>query len=545
MFRVQNPVLPGFHPDPSILRVDDVYYIANSTFEWYPGVEIHRSKDMVTWEKIPSPLSEKRLLDMEGASASCGIWAPCLSYSDGLFWLIYTNVRSWNSGPWKDTPNYLTTAPSIEGPWSDPIYLNSSGFDPSLFHDIDGNKWLVSMEWDWRQTGAHQFSGILLQEYCTTEKKLIGDVLKIYEGSEIGLVEGPHIYLRNGWYYVFAAEGGTSYEHAMTVGRSKNLFGPYEFHPHNPFLTSYGHPEIALQKAGHGSWCDTPDGRSYFAFLCGRPLKDGRECVLGRETSIVEMEWKNDWPYLKPEPGQDLFIDGAVKNWPSSSFEPPVIDQKYKGDGKFPSATKDIRYTFDGDKIPLDFKNLRGERDLSVFSLTTRKGFLSLRGGASPVSHWGQSLLARRQTDFSFAVETKIEYNPTNFQQLAGLCWRYDERNQYLLAVTHDDVKGRVISVLTIIDGLFTHTDPIAIPLDIPVYLGLRVLESSGSFRYSLDGKTWNILRPVLKSAVLSDEHGGLGFTGAFTGVFSVDTVNYSAVAHFQYFDYKVLTKNT
>lgn len=496
---------------------------------------------MVVWEKVPSALSEKRLLDMEGASASCGIWAPCLSYSDGLFWLIYTNVRSWNSGAWKDTPNFLTTSPSIEGPWSDPVYLNSSGFDPSLFHDKNGKKWLVNMEWDWRKIGAHQFSGIILQEYSPVEKKLIGQVRKIYEGSEIGLVEGPHIYIRNGWYYIFAAEGGTSYEHAMSVGRSKELFGPYEFHPHNPFLSSYGHPEIALQKAGHGSWCDTPDGRSYFAFLCGRPLKGGIECVLGRETSIVEMEWINDWPYLKPEPGEELFISGAVKNWPSSSFEPPVVAQKYVTQGYFPAATKSIHYTFDGESIPLDFKNLRSERDSSVFSLTRRKGYLSLKGGNSPVSHWGQTLLARRQTDFSFSAETKIEFKPTSFQHLAGLCWRYDESNQYLLAVTHDEAKGSVISVLTIINGEFVQIDPIAIPQGSPIFLGLSVLETSGRFRYSLDGKTWNILRPVLKAAVLSDEHGGLGFTGAFTGLFCVDTVDYSAVADFQYFDYTVI----
>jgi ABC-type molybdate transport system permease subunit len=172
MLRVQNPVLPGFHPDPSILRVGEDYFIANSTFEWYPGIEISRSKDLVTWESVPSPLSEKRLLDMDGVAASCGVWAPCLTHADGLFWLIFTNVRSWNVGPWKDTPNYLVTAPSIEGPWSDPVFLNCSGFDPSLFHDDDGRKWLVNMEWDYRKKGQHQFSGILLQEYSPSKKAL-------------------------------------------------------------------------------------------------------------------------------------------------------------------------------------------------------------------------------------------------------------------------------------------------------------------------------------------------------------------------------------
>ncbi len=541
MLRVTNPVLPGFHADPSILRVGDTYYIANSTFEWYPGVEIHTSKDMVTWEKVPSPLSEKRLLDMEGALASCGIWAPCLSWSDGVFYLIYTNVRSWNAGPWKDTPNYLTTAPSIEGPWSDPVYLDSSGFDPSLFHDRDGKKWLVNMEWDWRKTGQHQFSGILLQEYSPKEQKLVGPVRKIYPGTEIGMVEGPHLYYRNGWYYIFAAEGGTSYEHAMSVGRSKDLFGPYEFHPHNPLITSYGHPEIRIQKSGHASWCDTPDGRSYLAFLCGRPLPGSLDCVLGRETSIVELEWIEDWPYLKPEPGAELFPDGAVRNWPSDSFEPPVIAPEYKKAGAFPQATRSVEYAFNGKTIPLDFKNLRGERDPEAYSLARRPGWLSLRGGQSPVSHWGQTLLARRQTDFSFKAETKLEFNPENFQQLAGLCWRYDETNQYLLAVTRDEKLGKVVKVLTMINNQFTQYDPVVVPENVPLWLGVTVHVSDGRFRYSLDGKTWKVLRPVLSANVLSDEFGGMGFTGAFTGMFCVDTVNHSVFAEFERFSYSVL----
>jgi len=541
MLRVNNPVLPGFHPDPSILRVGEDYFIANSTFEWYPGVEIHRSKDMVTWESVPSPLSEKRLLDMDGAPASCGIWAPCLSYADGLFWLIYTNVRSWNDGPWKDTPNYLTTAPSIEGPWSDPVYLDSSGFDPSLFHDSDGKKWLVNMEWDYRKTGSRQFSGILLQEYSPAEKKLSGPVRKIFAGSTIGLVEGPHLYLRNGWYYIAAAEGGTSYEHALTVGRSRSLFGPYELHPHNPLISSYGHPEILLQKAGHGSWCDTPDGRTYLVYLCGRPLPGTDRCVLGRETSIAELVWQDDWPYLKSETGSALSDGGIVRNWPADTFEPPVIRSEYRTAGAFPRPTASVRYRFDGKAVHGDFKNLRTERDPAFYSISARPGFLRLRGGQSPVSRWGQTLLARRQTDFDFAAETCLEYDPSNFQHLAGLAWRYDETNQFLCAVSFDEQKGRTLSVLTMIDGKFERTDGISLPSDVPLWLGLTVRDGRGRFRYSLDGAVWNAVRPVLDAGVLSDESGGMGFTGAFVGMFAVDTVNHTRSADFKFFDYTVL----
>lgn len=528
-----NPVLPGFHPDPSMIRVGDTYYIANSTFEWYPGVEISRSTDLVNWETVPSPLNSKRLLDMEGAIASCGIWAPCLTWSDGLFWLIYTNVRTWNSGPWKDTPNYLTTAPSIEGPWSDPVYLNSSGFDPSLFHDDDGTKWLVNMEWDYRKTGSKQFSGILLQRYSPARKKLVGPVKKIFPGSEIGMVEGPHLYKRNGWYYVMAAEGGTSYEHAVTIARSRSIDGPYELHPHNPLISSYAHDDIKIKKAGHGSWCDSPDGRTYLAFLCGRPLHGTISCVLGRETSIQELIWQDDWPYVKPPAGKALFTDGIAHNYPLDTFEPPVAFT--------PPKNGSVDYVFDGPVIHHDFKNLRTARDPAVYTLTRRPGFLSLRGGQSPFSNYGQTLLARRQTAFSFSVQTYMDFAPSSFQHLAGMAWRYDERNFYLLALSLDEQQGRVLNVLTMIDGVFARSNETVVPLEGPLWLGLTCRNRLGRFRFSLDGKTWTELRPALDAAVLSDEHGGLGFTGAFVGMFCVDTINYSTYADFKSFTYQEL----
>jgi xylan 1,4-beta-xylosidase len=544
MPRIANPVLTGFHADPSILRVGDEYFIANSTFEWYPGVEIHRSKDLATWESVPSPLSEKRLLDMDGAIASCGIWAPCLSYADGLFWLIYTNVRSWNSGPWKDTPNFLTTAPSIEGPWSDPVFLNCSGFDPSLFHDDDGRTWIVNMEWDYRKTGSGQFSGILLQEYLPKEKRLAGTVRKIFKGSSIGLVEGPHLYKRGLWYYVLAAEGGTTYEHAATVARSRSIEGPYELHPDNPLLSSYGRPGIALQKSGHASWCDSPDGRTYLAFLCSRPVPGTQYCPLGRETGIVELTWKDGWPYVKHEDGK-LFEEGIARNYPDDSFEPPASASGRAGAGAMvagapASAARSVEYRFDGASIPIDFKSLRTERPAEAYSLSARPGFLRLRGGQSPVSRYGQTLLARRQTDFAFDAETRLEFAPTSFQHMAGLCWRYDEESQYLAAVSRDEEKGRVVFVITMVDGAFARSLETKIPDEGPVWLGVSARGATGSFRYSLDGKRWMPLRPTLDATVLSDEFGGQGFTGAFVGMFCVDTEAYRASADFEFFSYTV-----
>jgi xylan 1,4-beta-xylosidase len=229
MARIQNPILRGFNPDPSILRVENDFYIAVSTFEWFPGVLIHHSKDLANWELVAAPLNRVSQLNMAGNPSSGGIWAPCLSYDNGVFYLIYTDVKSWADGPFKDTHNYLVTTTDIRGDWSEPIYLNSSGFDPSLFHDNDGRKWLVNMKWD-HNPNVHPFVGIVLQEYDHEQKKLTGPIKNIFKGTEIQLVEGPHLYKRNGYYYLLTAEGGTGYKHSATLARSQSIDGPYELH---------------------------------------------------------------------------------------------------------------------------------------------------------------------------------------------------------------------------------------------------------------------------------------------------------------------------
>lgn len=175
---IENPILSGFNPDPSIVRVGEDYYIATSTFEWFPGVQIHHSRDLKHWRLLTHVLTEESQLNMVGDPDSCGIWAPCLTYDNGLFYLIYTDVKS-RLGVFKDTHNYLVTAKSIEGPWSSPVYLNSSGFDPSLFHDEDGRKWLVNMLWDHRAK-HNSFGGIVLQEYSIQQRKLIGERKNIF-----------------------------------------------------------------------------------------------------------------------------------------------------------------------------------------------------------------------------------------------------------------------------------------------------------------------------------------------------------------------------
>lgn len=227
-----------------------ISYIATSTFEWFPGVQIHHSTDLANWELIVRPLTRKSQLDMRGDPDSCGVWAPCLTHDGEKFWLVYTDVKR-KDGSFKDTHNYIVTAPSIKGPWSDAVYVNSSGFDPSLFHDDDGRKWFINMHQDHRRR-PKSFAGIVLQEWDHTSGKLIGPRKNIFLGTDLNLVEGPHIYKKNGWYYLLTAEGGTAYDHACTLARSKDIWGPYELHPQKYILTSKDAPFAALQRAGHG-----------------------------------------------------------------------------------------------------------------------------------------------------------------------------------------------------------------------------------------------------------------------------------------------------
>ena len=520
---IRNPILPGFNPDPSILRVGRDYYIATSTFEWFPGVQIHHSRDLANWRLLTRPLVRRSQLDMLGNPDSGGIWAPCLSYADGVFHLIYTDVKSWKGNAYKIAHNYLVTAPSIEGPWSEPVYLNSSGFDPSLFHDDDGRKWFVNMLWDHRKRN-NRFAGILLQEFCPRTKRLVGPVTNIFLGTERGLVEGPHLYKRDGWYYLLTAEGGTEYAHACTLARSRNLTGPYELHPETHLLTALGHPEAPLRKTGHGSLVETPEGEWYLAHLCGRPI-DGKHCTLGRETAIQKCVWKDDgWLYL--EHGGPLAA--AEAPFPVGHAHAP-----------FPAETWDG--LFDRPELDAHFQSLRQPVSEDWLSLTERPGFLRLKGMEPTVSTFRQSLIARRVQAFDVSAETSVEFEPSTFQQMAGLIAYYDTENHCYLRISRDENLGRTLNIIVTDAGHSCEAlaDDVPIPDTGAVDLRLTMNRAELRFEYRLPGSPWQPIGPVLNAAILSDDHNHLGFTGAFVGICCQDITGSRLPADFTRFVYR------
>ena len=525
MTLIQNPILPGFNPDPSIVRVGEDYYIATSTFEWYPGVQIHHSRDLANWRLVTRPLDRAAQLDLRGDPDSGGVWAPCLTHADGLFWLIYTDVKR-RDGAWKDSHNYLVTAPDIEGPWSDPVYLNSSGFDPSLFHDADGRKWLLNMIWDHNQTGGDRFGGIVMQEYSVAGAALVGPVHNIYRGTDLKLTEGPHLYRRDGWYYLLTAEGGTGYDHAVTMARSRDLFGPYETDPAKHILTARGTDGL-LQRTGHADIVETPDGQVYMVHLCSRPLPetrampvgqggihadDVRRSPLGRETAIQKLIWdEGQFPRLAH--GGNAPADTAPCDLPAHPFDPE------------PALTR-----FDGDRLPPAFQWLRTPHPDRLFSMTARADALRLYGRESPGSQFDHALVARRQTHLSFAAETEIDVTPGDYQHFAGLIAWYGRFKFHYLAITATEDGARVLTVYSCAadwpDARVTYpVTPIPLP-DGPVHLGCDVDGASLRFRYRTGGD-WTDLGIVLDQSAISDEAGngpGNNFTGAFVGVCAHDT---------------------
>jgi xylan 1,4-beta-xylosidase len=500
---ITNPILPGFHPDPSAVRVDGRYLIATSTFEWFPGVCLHASADLRTWQPIGAALHRPEQLDLRGVPDSGGVWAPALSHHDGLYWLVYTVVRTMSHG-YKDLDNYLVTASDPAGPWSDPVHLNASGFDPSLFHGPDGRRYLLNLNWDHRG-GRFSFGGILLQEYDHGRAELVGEPELIYTSDE--LMEGSHLFERDGWFYLMLAEGGTGYHHGMRLARSRNLRGPYETDP-RPLLTSRDDPRAAIHKAGHGQLVTTADGEHYLMHLGARPVmgKTGLRSPLGRETFLQRVVWDEEgWlrlaggghhPYTEvPEP--------VAVPLPA----PPPEPASFRGP---------------------EWISPRGPVETD---LTSRAGWLRLRGRESLESLFQQSLLARRLTSLTCLAEVTVDAQPRRFTEMAGLVVYYNTSGYHYLAITHEEDRGRVVGVISRSPaGIVEHgwhpvgPGPLRLRAEID---RLRLVLSAG------DGPRWEV-----DLDALSDETGPpLRFTGTVIGVCVQDLARRRFTADFAGFE--------
>jgi xylan 1,4-beta-xylosidase len=470
---------------------------------------------------------------------SCGVWAPSLTWHDGLFYLCYSVVHRFD-GNFKDTHNFLATAARIDGDWSDPVYLNSSGFDPSLYHAEDGRKWLLNMVWDHRPDRTF-FGGIALQEYAPAERRLTGEPRLIFAGSEYGCTEGPHLYRYDDYFYLLTAEGGTGYGHVVTMARSRNIEGPYEIDPAGPLLTARDAPDYPLQRAGHGDLVESADGRFYLVHLCSRPLPGTRRSPMGRETAIQEVERTADgWFRLRSGgvlPAIDVALEtahgvAAVLSLDARPGDPVGCD------------------VFDQPVLPPHYQWLRTSQPEELFSLTGQPGALRLFGRESLGSPFYQALVARRQQHFDYEAATEIRFEPEHFQQMAGLVCYYNASKFHYLYISRDDEVGKHLALMSCegalsLEATFPrYAQRIAVPENQPLFLRVRVHGRRLVFSWSPDGEAWHEIPIELDASLLADEAGkgeNAHFTGTFVGMCCQDLAGTRLPADFAWFSYRPL----
>ena len=536
---IQNPILPGFNPDPCICRRGEDYYLAVSSFEWFPGIPVYHSRDLKHWELYTHVLTDDSQVDLKKLPSAKGIWAPCLTWceEEKLFYVIYGVMNSMNAR-YFDVDNFLITAKHIRGPWSKPVYLHSAGFDASILHDDDGKKYVVSLDWETRD-GYEKPGAICIAEYDPARREIIGYPKRIWRGgTNRGCLEGPHLTKRNGYYYLMCAEGGTGYYHCITMARSEAVWGPYVGDSANPILTSqptvadertdtdhlkprYYNPNIALQKAGHGSYVDLPNGETWMVYHCARPFFPELRCTLGRETAIQKMLWTQDGWLRSAEVGNQP--KGEVREPDLPAVPVPELPAQDDFDGE---ALSNFYYA--PRILPQRFANVQA-----------RPGWVRLRGQEALTSLNKVSLLARKLTSVHARVTTKMDFHPETPKHDAGLILYYDNMNFLYLRKYYSESLGQsALLVQRMENGVRTQFDRTAVEEGF-LYLRLYIRGKICWLEWSCDGDSYQKIGPEFDTTRFSDEYCEYGeFTGAMVGITCADRLFRRRYADFDFLEY-------
>lgn len=406
MTTFQNPILPGFHPDPSICRVGEDFYLVTSSFEYFPGIPVFHSRDLIHWEQIGHCLTRNSQVHLVTGAPNClNIYAPTIRWHDGLFYVIVTCVTGDNHG------NFIVTAKDPAGPWSEPIPLPFPGIDPSLFFDADGTVYYTGTD-----------DGIYLCAVNPETGEAIGERHRIWQGTGANNPEGPHLYRINGMYYLLLAQGGTELCHMAAIARSESVYGPYTSCPHNPVLTNIGH-NLPIKAAGHADLVEDTNGNWWAVCLGIRPLAYPFRHNLGRETMLVPVRWENGWPFF----GED----GAVlPQFTTDAALPTEIPEGYAPG----SAVTD---TFSGDALHPSWNYCYNP----VPGLVEQKdGTLRLLGNAAALSEDApKAWLGRRQEHFCCTAEADLEFLPEADGEEAGLSIYMNPGHHYEIVRTRQN----------------------------------------------------------------------------------------------------------
>lgn len=410
--RYTNPILSGFHPDPSICRVGDDFYLVTSTFEYFPGIPIYHSRDLVHWEQIGHCLTRDSQIQLAVGAPNCiNIYAPTIRYHDGTFYVIVTNVTGDNRG------NFFITATNPAGEWSDPTALPFEGIDPSLFFDTDGKTYYLGTD-----------CNIYISEVDLKTGAPIGEKHYLWQGTGANNPEGPHLYQIDGMYYLLIAQGGTEMCHMAAIARSKHIYGPYESCPHNPVLTNIGQC-LPIKAAGHADLVDDSTGNWWAVCLGNRPLGYPFRHNMGRETMLVPVRWENGWPIMGENGAvlPEFDVASALPEFQPTQYVPG-------------SAMVDC---FDTDTLHPSWNYIYNP--VGDWIRPTGAG-LKLCGNAVSLSEDApKTWLGRRQEHFCCEAEVKLSFVPTKNGEEAGLTIYMNPAHHYEIAKTMLDGKACVI----------------------------------------------------------------------------------------------------
>ena len=461
----KNPILAGFYPDPTFLAVGDDYYIVNSTFSFFPGLPVLHSKDLAHWEQIGNILDRDSQLPLKNSGHSRGLFAPVIRYHEGKYYAICTNVSHGN--------NFIVVADSIEGPWSEPYYLeDADGIDPSLFFDDDGRCYYCGTH---PNPDGVKYNGdwyIYVKELDLKTMKLVGEHKNVWNGSMRNVIwpEGPHIYKKDGYYYIMHAEGGTGPDHCVTICRSKSVWGPYENYPKNPILT-HRHlgKDYPIQYVGHGDIIETSNGEWYMVMLAVRPLEG--YTTMGRETFLAKVTWEDGWPVVNP--GVGMLTDEVEIDLPEWNplTDPNSYTSRTKGFTMPPFGDK--KYDFSKmEKLGHEFLLLRNPKD-KMYELSNDG--LKLNYDAKTIIDEDEvSFVSIRQQHHYFDVTTELAVDSLKNNYAAGITVlqnnlyniRIEAKNEMINAVLCQDGKDELIGSVAINEVVKDNVVKLTISID-------------------------------------------------------------------------------
>jgi alpha-N-arabinofuranosidase len=500
----ENPVLPGFYPDPSICREGDDYFLATSSFEYFPGVPIFTSRDLVHWQQIGHALTRPSQLPLAGAKSSQGIYAPTIRHHAGTFYLITTNMSGGGT--------FFVTTKDPRGEWSEPVFVEG-GFtmDPSLYFDDDGKVYYT-------RHGGGERGGVFQSEIDIASGKLKEPPREIWKGTGGIWPEGPHLYKIDGTYYLLISEGGTSYGHALTVARSKSPWGPFEAHAKNPILTHRDHKGHPIQATGHADVVRAASG-AYFMVLLGIRPPDGAHHHIGRETFLAPVAFGSDgWPVVNG--GEPLALTMKASGLPPAH----------------PYPAPEVRDDFDAERLALSWNFVRNP-DAEAYSTRERPGFLRLRGGQASLDDVASpTFVGRRQRHYTCRAATRLEFSPDAPEHAAGLVVRANEENHYDLLVVKAP-EGRRVELRMRLKGETVIARSAAIGAG-AVTFSVEATPTEYAF-FAETGGSSRVALGTAPTSPLSSETAG-GFTGAYFGLYATSGSGPAAPpADFDWFDYE------